>query len=546
MLKGRTFCGEEEYDSDDTALADEVDDSADTMRRLATPIVSPREQSGSGQLVDTSTEVEEPRQRRRRKKRSTVEPLCNTKAQEDAMDTNISTVQREPSGSSKQRQRTSRDSSSKFFPMEREPGKKRKRESADEANLQEKREPKKEGKRQKSMKTDSQASANRHGDQGPSPAHSVPDRNGDGKDGKIAADTHAATGDIVEGEKDADTEGDKAQGVTMNKNKEKRKKRRDRSKGLEAIPKTESTNAPENLSNIIAIHQISEVIGPSTAENITGQEVNEPLPEQLSVAVMPVESHNNASDHLSRSAIKAARRLRKQEKRRAAAMERKDDKGGAALSPPMTKRTTPNQSRQDLDDHPVNQITGLPAPSINELKGIPGSSNKHSSSNAAPTAAHGPNDPKTAAEARRNLEKSAEQDADNDLITANINNESQLARTTDALDRVAQLDALKDCSKKKQVELFDQGQFEHPDKQVPDEPKEMKHGLQLEKDAEKHQVDAEHARRKRRKKRKSETEKEDAVKDDDGENVKTKKVKHVKTEEDLTPREPDFQSPMIQ
>ena len=551
VLKGRAFCGEEDYNSDNTALGDEVDDSAETMKRLATPIVSARKRSGSGQLVDVPAVVEEPRQRRRRKKQSVGEPLGKVKAQVDAMDIEASAMQREPSDASQQGGKSSKGISSKFFPTGRETSEKRRRESADEANLQAKKKPKKEAKIPKLKKVDGQAPANGEIDQGVSTAHAVSNPESHSKGEESGADTHLATGNGVEEKKDAGTMGDEGEGTANSKNQEKKKKQKDKSKEPEATTTAEATNVAESAGNVVAADEGSEANGPAIAESMTDQAVNGPLQEQQSsVTARSVMPSDEGSDHLSDSkAVKAARKLRKQERRRAVKIKAKnktETQDGAANLPPEAKLTTPNESCENFDSRPINQITGLSAPSINELIGIPGPSNEHGPGNTARAISHDPNDPKSAAEARHNLFISAERDSNQHGITANINDEPQFEQMKKPLDSVEHLDALKDFSNRKQVELFDQGQFKHADKQTKDDLKEIKNDLQLEKKVEEHQSDVEHAKKKRRRKRKSGAIKKHTANDDSVEDVKTKKAEQTKSEVDPTPRHPGFQSPMIQ
>lgn len=552
VLKGRAFCGEEDYNSDDTALGDEVDDSAVTMRRLSTPAVSRLEHLQSDQMTDVLAIAKAPRERKRRKKQSTVDPPANTKAEDVVMEAEVSAAQRETIQVPQGRSKSSEDTSSKFFPKECELGKKRKRETADRANVQAKKKPKKETRKQKSNKVDDQAPASGQVDQAVSSADSISNVESRSKDRDILVNTHATADDDVEEMKDADTMNNKSEVTANGKNREKRKKRKGKSKGPEAPTMAESTNAAESLGNVVATDEGSDYDAPATAKDSTSHAINESLQEQESLAsVKPAVPSDEGGSNLTVDlvAIRAARKLRKQERRRAGektAKGAREKEDAAAVVLPVAKINEPDKIQTDFDDHPINQITGLLAPSVNELMGIPRPNDERGRGRAEHTAAHGPNDPKSTTEARRNLLMTAERDPIEHGITVNTNHEQHLTRTKKSEDLVAQLDALKDFSNKKQVELFDQGHFSHADKQTKDDLKEIKNGLQLDKDADENQADVEHPKKKRRRKRKSGAEEDHADNEDGSENVKTEKVEPVKTDVDLTPRDPGFQSPMIQ
>lgn len=549
VLKGRAFCGEEDYNSDNTALEDEVDDSAEMMRRFSTLIVAARERSGSGQLMDVFAVAKEPKQHRRHKKQSTGEPLGSTKAQEDTMDIEVYPLHRGPSEATQKGRSSSKGISSKFFSTGHKPSKKRRRESADEDNPWVMKKPEKEAKKKKSKKVDGQATADDRVDKGVSSGHPVSRLEGYGKDDDILVDKHAATDNLVEGTKEADTKGIEGDLVADTKRRRKRK-RKDRSIGAEAMAGAESMNPPEILGNVIITGKGFEDNRPPAVKSRSDHAVNEPLQEQqpsdLAEPALPNDESGDLAVKLK--AIRATRKLKKQDKRRAAreqgrkATEKED---AVAVSPLVTKYTKINESNEDFDGHSINQITGLPPPSINELMGITSSRNGYSQRGTASAITHGADEAKSTAEAHRSFLISAERDSDKHAKSADIDDNPQVEQTWKSLDVVAELHALKDFSTKKQGELFDQGQCKYANKQIKDDAKEIKNDLQLEKGPEEKQVDVEHLRKKKRRKRKKKAEKEDAANDDD-ENVKSKEIKHPKNEDIPALREKGFQSPMIQ
>ena len=548
MLKGRAFCGEEDYSSDNTALGDEVDDLVATMRRLSIPIVSVRERWGRGQLVDVSTVVEEPKQHRRHKKQSTWEPLGSVKPQEDAMDIEVSALHRGPREASRKGRRSSKGISSKYFPTGQKPSMKRRRESADEDNLHAMKKPKKKAEKKKSENNEGQATANDQVDQRVSSGHPVSNPGGYGKDGDILVDRHAATDNLVEGTKVADTKGNEADVVVDTKRRQKRK-RKDKSIRPEAMTGAESMNPSESLGNVIIVDKGFEDNRSPAVKNRSDNAINEPLQEQQPSNIARSALPNDESGDLAvkLKAVRDTRKLKKREKRRVAkdqARKATEMEDAAAVSPSVIKYTEIDEGHEDFDSHSINQVTGLPAPSINELMGISSSRNGYSQRSTASAITHGPDEAKSTAEAHRSFLISAEPDSDKHAKSADIDDNPQVEQTGKCLDVVAELHALKDFSNKKQGELFDHGQLKHANKQIKDDPKEFKNDLQLEKGPEENQADVERPRKKKQRKRKKKAEKEDAA--NDGENAKSKEIKHVENEDTPALREKGFQSPMIQ
>lgn len=510
VFKGRGLCGEEEYHSDDTALGDEVDDSANTLRRLSTPSVSMLEQSHSSQPSDVPAIAKTPRGRSRRKKQSTMDPLVNADAQVVVMEAEVSAAQCESVQVPRCRSKTSKDTTSKFFPNECELGKKRKRKTADETDVPEQKKPKKEAKKKKSKKVDGQATANTQIDQDIQFTHSPSNPEGHGKGGDVPAKPRAPTDDAVEGKEDLDTVGQRGEVTAKSKNRKKMKKRKDKSKGSETTTATTSTSAAESLSIVVAADVGSDLNGLATADKSTDHEVNEPLSKQhLSATPKPVVASEANGDHALnleavRESWRATRRLRKQIRRRAinkAKRQLRAENNAAAVSPPVTKIAKPDENDKAHDDHQINQTTELPTSSINDLMGTSGLSKKDRPGSTAPAVAHEPIDPKSTMEARRNLLRSAKPESVEYGTTATISKHDL---------------------------------------------KEIKNIPLLEEEAGESQADEEHAAKKRLRKRKSGDKKEHATNDADSDNVKTKKVKQVKTEVGPTPTEPGFQSPMIQ
>lgn len=509
VLKGRAFCGEGEYHSDDTALGDEVDDSAITLRRLSTPNVSMPELP-SNQPIDVPARAKAPRKRRQRKKQRTVEQSATANTHDVTMEPQVIAAQSESVEVPQRRSKASKDTTSKFFPKECELGKKRKRKTADATDEPVQKKSKMEAKNKKSKKLDDQATANTQVNQDIPSAPSATPFEDHGKGADIPAKPHAPTDDAGEGNEDSDNVGERGEVVMKSKNRKKMKTRKDKSKGLGTTTATTSTSAIESLNIVVAADKGSDLEDLATADNSTDHAVNKSLPNPHPSATSEPVIPSEASDHLTlylkagREALKAARRLKKQQKRRdmkGANRQLMTENDAAAVSPPVIKLNEPENTHNQSDDHPINQITGLPAPSINEMMGLTSPKDQHSLGSTTLGTVTGPNDPKSSVEAGRNLLRSTKPEP----VEYGMNM------------KISKLDL-----------------------------KEIKSASQLVEEAGGSQADEEHAAEKRRKKKKNGHKKEHAANDAGSDNVKIKKVKQLKTEVEPIPREPVFQSPMIQ
>ena len=541
VIKGRAFCGEQDYNSDDTTLGGEVDNSAETMRHLITPTVSTLEQSESKQLADVPPIAKAPRQRSRRKKQSTAESLANTDTQGDVIEPKVSTARHQPS----------EGTSSRFFRNEHEAGKKRKRQGADGSKTGTKKKAKKEGKGQEQCKAPDQLPGLDQADQGIPSTVATTNPKSHSEDVENEQVMQAEICGKTDRKKDGDMLGEAGEEHTAIKNREKRKKRREKSKGPDATTSTISTNphrdVPEKLDNRAASNEASRPNESASAEMSTSSQDQQP-PATTNPA-MAINSTGRSSSESK--ADRAARKLARRERRKADNAERaRPAQADKRVVPAAGKPSAQTENHEDPDSHPINQVTGLPAPSINELTGVRGSNGDSTQDDAVSLTTQGPNDPKSATEAHRNFLVSGKQDPNEHGLTADLTDEQQAEQTRKTEEFIAELDALKRFSNQKQAELFDRGQFKHADKQTKDDLKEIKSDLHLEREAEReaeeHQVQVEHERNKKRRQGKTEAVEEHATNVDGAGNVQTKKSKHVKKEEGPVSKESRFQSPMIQ